>query len=288
VFVTPFRYARARSFAEACELLRSEPAPAIPIAGGQSLLPMVNLGLVEPATVVDLGGVREARQIVAEDGYLRIGALARHADLERDELVRTRQPLLADAVRWIGSPRVRARGTVGGSIAHADPVAEIPLAMTVLGASYELRDGAQARTVGASDFHLGPFTTARAPEELVAEIRVPVLGPGWGWGFTEVSPRLGDFAIVAAAALVRVVDGRIVEARAGLSGVAGRPIRIGAVEVRVEGARAEDLEDRVGEPEGLEPIDDEVASAEYRRQLARVLLVRALRRAVERAGGSGR
>lgn len=283
MFVKPFRYERVASFAEASDILRSTDGSAKVIAGGQSLLPMMNLGVLDLDAVIDIGHVDGGSGVSATpDGYLLIGALTRHADLERSELVRSRQPMLVSAVRWIGSPRIRARGTLGGSLAHSDPVAELPLVMTVLGADYEVSGGASTRTVKATEFHLSYFTAALADDELVTAVRVPILGPGWGWGFAEVARRLGDFGLVSAAALARVADGRVIEARVGLAGVGERPIRLGAVEIAVEGAAADEIDGRVGSIEGLEPVSDTNASADHRRHLARVLTVRALTDAVRR------
>jgi CO/xanthine dehydrogenase FAD-binding subunit len=282
VFVKPFRYERVASFAEAGEALRGAEGSTKVIAGGQSLLPMLNLGVLDIDAVVDVGQVEDARGVREVDGYLVVGALTRHADLERSALVRERQPMLAEAAGWIGSSRIRARGTLGGSLAHADPAAELPLAMTVLGAEVEVTDGTVSRTVKATDFHLSYFTTALADDELVTSVRVPTLGPGWGWGFVEVARRRGDFGLVSAAALARVADGLVVEARVGLAGVADRPVRLGAVEIAVEGAAADEIGARVGPIEGLEPPSDTNASAEHRRRLARVLAVRALIDAVRR------
>jgi CO/xanthine dehydrogenase FAD-binding subunit len=283
VFVKPFRYERASTVAEACEALRTAEGSVKVIAGGQSLLPMMNLGVLDLDAVVDVGHVPGAGDFTAtDDGYLTIGALARHADLERSDLIRSRQPMLAEAARWIGSSRIRARGTLGGSIAHSDPAAELPLAMTVLGAEYEVSDGVSTRVVKATEFHVSYFTTMLAEDELLTSIRVPVLGPGWGWGFVEVARRLGDFGLVSAAALARVADGRVIEARVGLAGVADRPQRLGAIEIAVEGAAADEIDARVGPIEGLEPTSDTNASADHRRHLARVLAVRALGDAVRR------
>jgi aerobic carbon-monoxide dehydrogenase medium subunit len=284
LFVKPFRYERATSLSDAAEALRAADGGAKVLAGGQSLLPMMNLGLLDLDVVIDITYVPEARGVAKEDGFLRIGALSRHAEVVADPLVRAEQPLLGAAARWVGSARIRARGTLGGSLAHADPAAELPLAMTALGARYEVVDGTSAREVRAEDFHLSYFTTDLGPTELLAAVRVPTLGPGWGWGFQEVARRPGDFALVAAAALVRLADGEIVESRLALAGVGERPLRLGAIESAVTGASADEVEQRVGAIEGLEPATDTAASADHRRHLARVLSVRALVDACGRAG----
>ena len=284
MFVKPFRYERAANLGEASEALRSYGGSAKVVAGGQSLLPMMNLGLLDLEAMIDVSRVAEARGVTLEDGYVRIGALTRHRELERDPLMTEHQPLLAAAAQNVGSLRVRNRGTLGGSLAHSDPAAELPLAMTALGAEYELTDGRTTRTVPAGEFHLTYFTTALNEDELLASVRVPTIGPGWGWGFAEVSRRPGDFAIVAAAALVRLGGGEIVESRVAMAGASERPLRLGAVESSITGARAEQLDDRIGPIEGLDPVSDTSATADHRRRLARVLAVRAVTDACRRAG----
>jgi CO/xanthine dehydrogenase FAD-binding subunit len=286
VFVKPFRYERADSLADAAAMLRDAAGGAKVLAGGQSLLPMMNLGVLDLEALIDVSHVGAARGVERQDGYLSIGALTTHGELERDASIAAGQPLVAAAAHWIGSSRIRARGTLGGSLAHSDPAAELPLAMVVTGATYDLTDGASTRTVAATDFHESYFTTTLADDELLERVRVPVLGPGWGWGFAEVSRRRGDFALCAAAALVRVADGRIVESRLGLAGVGERPMRLGAVEIAVEGADAATLAERIGPIEGLDPVSDVSATAEHRRHLARVLAVRALTDAVRRGAAA--
>lgn len=284
MFVKPFRYQRVTSLAEASAVLRDAGGAAKVIAGGQSLVPMMNMGLLDLEVVVDVSRVKEATGVTEDGGYLRIGALTRHRQVQADSLVTTYQPLLAAAASNVGSSRIRTRGTIGGSLAHSDPAAELPLAMTALGADYELTDGYTVRTVPADEFHLSYYTTALAEDELIASIRVPKLGPGWGWGFQEVSRRPGDFAIVAAAVLLRVAGGQIVESRVALGGVSERPLRLGAVESAVSGAQAEDLPGRVGPIDGLDPVTDTSATAGHRHHLARVLTLRALADAFARAG----
>jgi len=283
VFIKPFRYHHVESLSEAAEALRASEGEAKVIAGGQSLMPMMNLGLVEFETIVDISRISDGRDIGAEDGYLHIGALTSHRQLETDPLIAERQPMLSEATRWIGNSRVRFRGTLGGSLAHSDPSAELPLAMVTLGAEYEITDGRAVRSVRADEFHLSHFTTVLEEDELLSSVRIPVLGSSWGWGFREIARRKGDFAIVAAAALVRVANGEIVESRLALAGVAERPLRLGVVESAVTGARIDELTNRIGPIDSIEPLGDTNASADYRRHLARVLSIRAFLDACRRA-----
>jgi CO/xanthine dehydrogenase FAD-binding subunit len=172
------------------------------LAGGQSLVPMLNLRLALPELVVDLGGVAELDYLEASGGALRIGAMTRQVTLERSQIVRERWPLLHKAVRFVGHAQIRTRGTVGGSVAHADPAAELPTALIALGARIHLRSATGARAVDASEFFLGPLHTAKEPEELVTEIEVPELPSGSGAGFAEHARTHGDFATAGAAAVV--------------------------------------------------------------------------------------
>lgn len=282
MFVKPFRYVRAESLAHACDALREAGGAARVIAGGQSLLPLANLGLLDLETVVDIGHLRDAGGMQQLDGFITIHALTRHRELERDPTLLARQPLIPAAASWIGSARIRTRGTLGGSLAHSDPAAELPLVMVTLGAEYELTTGGDSRVVRADEFHLSFFSSALGDDELIASVRVPTLGPGWGWGFAEISRRRGDFAIAAAAALTRVADGRVVEARLALGGVHERPIRLADIETAISGSNASELDDRIGPVEGLRAVSDTSATAEHRTHLARVLAVRALTDAVQR------
>jgi len=298
LYTRAFRYERADDLAAACAALRRHGEDARVLAGGQSLLPMINVGLAAPEVLVDISRVAEAREVTASDGYLRIGALVTHRELIASEVARAAQPLLGAAAAHIGSARIRNRGTLGGSLAHSDPAAELPVVMTALGASYELTDGRAEREVRAEEFSLTVFTTELEPDELLAAARVPVLGPGWGWSFREVSRRRGDFALVSAAALVRsagegggageggAAGGIVVEARLALGGVADRPVRLAAVEAALAGATRDEIAGRVGPIEGISPVTDTGASAEYRRHLARVLAVQTLEEACARSEAS--
>jgi carbon-monoxide dehydrogenase medium subunit len=285
VFTRAFRYERAERYSDACDLLREHGDEAKVIAGGQSLLPMINLGLVQPGLVVDISRLAEGRGLtVTGDGYLVLGALVTHARLAADPTARAAQPLLPAAAGQIGNTRVRNRGTLGGSLAHADPAAELPLVMVALGATYEVTTGRASREIRAEDFHLGFFTTGLDDDELIVSVRAPVLGPGWGWSFQEVARRDGDFAMASAAALIRSADGLIIESRVAVGGVSDRPLRLADVETALTGCAVTDLAERVGPIKGISPADDTSASAQYRARLTRVLVIRALAEAAGRAG----
>jgi CO/xanthine dehydrogenase FAD-binding subunit len=284
MFTRPFRFERAGQLADACELLRRHGEGAKVIAGGQSLLPLVNLGLVQPDVVIDISRAAAGRDVSVAGGYLTAGALMTHARLAADPLAASGQPLLGAAARRIGNARVRNRGTLGGSLAHSDPAAELPLVMVALGASYGITDGRGSREVRAEEFHLGFLTPQLAEDELVVSARVPILGPGWGWGFQEVSRRDGDFALASAAALVRISGGVIVESRVAVGGVSDRPVRLADVEIALSGAAPTEIGGRVGLVRGIQPVSDTGASAGYRAHLARVLVQRALAEATGRAG----
>jgi CO/xanthine dehydrogenase FAD-binding subunit len=283
MFTRAFRFERADRLAQACDLLREHGEGAKVIAGGQSLMPLVNLGLVQPEVVIDISRADGGREVSVADGFVTVGALMTHARLAGDPVAARCQPLLGAAARKIGNARVRARGTLGGSLAHSDPAAELPLVMVAVGGVYSVTDGRQSREVKAEEFHLGFLTTQLAEDELVVSARVPALGPGWGWSFQEVSRRDGDFALAAAAALVRMAGGVIVESRVAVGGVADRPVRLADVEISLSGAGAGDLSDRIGPLQGIRPASDTGASADYRARLCRVLVARALAQAAARS-----
>jgi CO/xanthine dehydrogenase FAD-binding subunit len=195
----PFEYEAPASVDEALPLLGLD---STVLAGGQSLVPLLNLRLAQPELVVDINGVAELDYIGADHGPLRIGAMTRQVTLERSELVRERWPLLSKAIRLVGHAQIRSRGTVGGSVAHADPAAELPVALTALGARFHLRSPGGTRAVDASEFFLGPLHTVREPDELLVEIEVPEAEDGAASGFAEHARTHGDFATAGAAAVV--------------------------------------------------------------------------------------
>jgi len=286
MFTRPFRFERADRLTDASDLLRRHGDDAKVIAGGQSLMPLINLGLAAPQVVIDISRAEQGRRprvISAADGYLTIGALVTHSRLTVDQMAAEQQPLLCSAAARIGNSRVRNRGTLGGSLAHSDPTAELPLVMVALGAEYEVSNGERTRPIRAEEFHLGFLTTALEPDELVVSARVPSLGPRWGWAFQEFSRRDGDFALVAAAALIRSSGGAIIEGRVAVGGVSDRPVRLADVEAALSGATAQEASGRIGTIRGISPISDAGASAAYREHLAQVLVQRVVAEACQRS-----
>jgi CO/xanthine dehydrogenase FAD-binding subunit len=238
----PFEYRAPASLADALALLGED---ATVLAGGQSLVPLLNLRLARPELLVDINGVAELDYIHADDGALRIGAMTRQISLERSELVARRWPLLSMAIRHVGHRQIRSRGTVGGSVAHADPAAELPAVLIAFGARFHLRSVRGARSIDASDFFLGPLYTTREPDELLVEIEVPE-HPG-GSGFAEHARTHGDFATAGAAAVVAPGSAGIALFGAGpvpaRAGAAERALADGAAPREAAALAAEDVED---------------------------------------------
>jgi carbon-monoxide dehydrogenase medium subunit len=279
----PFAYHAPRSVDEAVELLAPHGDDAKVLAGGQSLVPAMNFRLARPAVLVDINRVPELDFCSVSDGMLRIGALARHARFERPVTDGPLGALLADVVRYIAHLPIRVRGTFAGSLAHADPAAEWCVVATTLDAEIRARGPAGERSIEAGAFFRSILTTSLRPDELITEVRLPVLGPDWRFGFAEFSRRAGDFALSMALAALRLDGGRIAEARIGVGGAGERPLRIGEAEQALAGT--------VPEPEALaeagaiaaatvEPFEDLHATVAYRRDLVRVMTRRALERAL--------
>jgi carbon-monoxide dehydrogenase medium subunit len=260
-----FDYIAAQSPAHALDLLAEHGDDAKLLAGGHSLLPMMKLRLATPEVLIDIGRLTELSGISSEDGELVIGATTRHADLATSALVRELAPLLAHAAGLVGDPQIRHRGTIGGSLAHADPAADLPMALVALGGSVELSGPGGTRTVTADDFFTGYFETALEPDELLTAVRVPSR-PGQPWGYQKFVRRANDWAIVGVAA----VDGRI-----ALANMGPVPLRATAAEQALAGgasvAEAAELA-----AEGTSPGEDIHADRAYRQHLARVLTRRAL------------
>jgi aerobic carbon-monoxide dehydrogenase medium subunit len=279
-----FEYYSPTSLPEALQLLARHRDTAKPLAGGQSLVPMMNFRLVRPSHLVDLNGVGELNYLKTENGELRIGAMTRQRALERSPMVADGWPLLKEATRHIGHVHIRNRGTVGGSLAHAYPSAELPVVMTALAASFVLRSDEGERVVPAKDFFVDAMTTSLQPGELLVEIRVPQAAPRTGSAFQEVSRRHGDFALVGVAGTVALrTDGTIANINLVFTG--SKPflwskagILIGR---RPDLARFNDI--ACAAAAELDPESDIHASAEYRREVSKVLARRVLEQAAGRA-----
>ena len=284
----PFEYAAPNSIAEALDLLgRNDPDEVKLLAGGQSLMPLLNMRLARPSLVLDLGRVEGLDYLEANDDGLLIGAMTTKRTLEDSDLVRDQYPLLWEATVAIGHPPIRNRGTVGGSMVQADPASEYPAVALAMDMEFVLVGAGGERVVAADDFFVTFLTTSIEPNEILTEVRVPRLAPGTGWGFQELARRHGDFAMVGAVATVALEAGVCVRPRMVLFGVADRATRVISAEEGLAGvAPSEEVLKALGRAvfEAVdEPMSDVHASAEYRRDLARVLSIRAMREAIDRA-----
>jgi len=274
----PFDYVRPDSLAEACEVLAGDEDARI-IAGGQTLIPMLAMRLARPSRLVDVLRLMELRGISLDGDAIVIGAVTRQVEVERSEIVQRGLPLLARALPWVGHPPTRNRGTVGGSIANADPSAEIPLVAVTLGAEIEIANASGRTGMPADEFFIGPMLSSVMPGDCVAAVRFPVWShPHVGTGFHEVSARQSDFAFVAAAAQVAIDErGRCLDATLGLGGVGDRALRIDVTPLIGEQAGHVSISDIVrAATEDLEASSDLHATADYRRRVASVLGTRAL------------
>jgi carbon-monoxide dehydrogenase medium subunit len=277
-----FDYACPASVAEAVALLAAH-SDAKPLAGGQSLLPMLAFRVASPSLLVDLRKLSELRRItIAEDG-VRLGALVRWRDIERDRRLPAAQPLLTEAIRHVAHYQVRNRGTVGGSLAHADPAAELPGIALTCDAEIAVAGANGSRTIAAREFFLGPLTTALAPDEIIVELRLPVWPQSRRWGFQEFARRRGDFAMAAVALFYDVdSDGRATDTHIGAVGVGDTPLRLAAAEAALNGRSVDPAtvaEVAKAAAAEVNPPDDIHASGAYRRALVGTLTERALRAA---------
>ena len=280
----PFDYVRPATLDEALELLARHGADARVIAGGQSLVAMMNLRIARPELLIDINGLKELDFHRRDGEVLRIGALARHAVLAASPLVREAAPLMADAYPHVAHATVRNRGTLAGNLCHADPASEMPAVLLALDGRLRLRSTRGEREVAAIDFFLGPYTTAAAADELLVEVCLPVCRAGHG--FEELAIRQGDFALTLVASTLSVSGGRIQAAALAYAGVGAHALRLPAVEQILVGQAVSDgLFERVGAAaaEAIEPGSDQHADAAYRRDLIRTLTPRALRRAAATA-----
>ncbi len=285
-----FAYLRPQTLAEAVKALHAADGDGKVIAGGQSLIPMLNFRLLNPGVLIDINRIAELDFVrVRADGGLDIGALTRHHTLETADIVRERFPVLHAAMQHVAHLAIRNRGTIGGSITHADPAAELPLMMLLLDAQISLVSSRGARELEAQEFFLGPLTSAVEEDEIVTQIRLPGLPQGAGWAFEEVARRSGDFALAAVGVVLHVDAGRVVEARVGVMGVGDVAQRMFEAETILFGQTCDEstLDDAVASVRaGVEPSTDLHASADYRRHLVGVLVRRALKDAWNRATGA--
>jgi aerobic carbon-monoxide dehydrogenase medium subunit len=249
-----FEYARPGSLEEALALFAEHGDDATPLAGGQSLVPMMNMRLAQPLIVVDLNDVAELAYVDDRDGQLALGALARQRDVERSPVCRDLCPIIAEALRFVGTPQTRNRGTIGGNLAHADPTSELSAVLAACGGEIVLASRRGTRALATADFFAGPHMTAREPDELVVEVRVPAFAPGTGWAFEELAWSFTAHPIVAVAAVADAAGVRV-----AVSGVAGTPLV-------------------TGPDGGLEAVADE-----FRRSAAGDLIRRTAGRATARA-----
>ncbi|KQW18375.1 hypothetical protein ASC80_20330 [Afipia sp. Root123D2] len=283
----PFEYVRPRSLAEVCQLLAGDEDARV-IAGGQTLVPMLAMRLARPAKLVDILRILELSGICEDNGAIVVGATTRQALAERDPLVQKSLPLLAAVLPWVGHPPTRNRGTVGGSIANADPSAEIPLVAVTLGADIEITSPDGPTSMPADDFFIGPMLTAIGQGECISAVRFPVwTHKRMGIGFHEISARRSDFAFVSAAAQVALDDdGRCIEVALGIGGAGERPLKLDMAQLVGTDLDSKLLSDAVAAATAdLETLDDLHASAAYRRRVALTLGKRALEDARDRAAG---
>jgi carbon-monoxide dehydrogenase medium subunit len=277
----PFDYEVADSVEHAVELLGSHDDAKL-LAGGHSLIPLLRLRFARPALLVDVGRLDALRYVRDDGDRLAVGALTRHHDLQTDPLIQEHCPLVSHTAGLIGDPQVRHRGTIGGSIAHGDPASDLPTVVTALEAELVVHGPDGERTVPVADFFRGVFDTALGPNDVLTEIRVPKLGHA-GWSYVKFSRRAQDWATVGVAAVVRRSDGSIDEAAVALTNMGATPVRATKVEDALRTGGTDAVETAAeSAAEGTDPPSDTSGSAEYRRELAKVLVRRAVEEALSR------
>jgi CO/xanthine dehydrogenase FAD-binding subunit len=284
----PFKYLAPRTLEEALAALAEHGADAKILAGGQSLVPMLNFRLLRPTVLVDITRVPGLAYVAPDERGVRIGALTRHRVLETDALVRERFAVLAQAMTHVAHLAIRNRGTIGGSLAHADPAAELPMLAVLLDARIEVASSMGTQTIAARDFFVAALTSALEPHEMVVAVRLPGLPATSGWAFEEFARRTGDFALAGVGVVLSVARGAVEAARIGLMGVGATPLRTSAAEAMLVGKRvdarlAADAAEAASA--AADPMNDLHASADYRRHLLRALVARALSTAWSRATG---
>ncbi len=285
----PFEYVRPASIDEACAALAVN--ESVVIAGGQTLIPMLAMRLARPARLIDIARIPGLAGIREETDGVVVGATTRQVEVERSAVIARRVPLLARALPFVGHAPTRNRGTLGGSVANADPAAEIPLVLVTLGGSVGVRERGQTREIAAHEFLLGPMMTALASGAIVVALRFPVWSSGRiGVGFHEVSTRASDFAFAAAAAQVALdTSGRCAACAIGIGAATPRPVRLDALADKLIGSTLDETSIRAAVADAVEELDmivDTHASPDYRRRAARTLAVRALAQARDAARGA--
>jgi aerobic carbon-monoxide dehydrogenase medium subunit len=285
-----FTYHDPATLNEGLGLLGQLGADAKVLAGGQSLIPLLNMRMAHPKHLIDLNRIPELAYVTERDGGIALGAMTRHRTVERSTLIRERCPLLVQAVAQIGHLQIRSRGTIGGSIAHADPAAELPAVLAALGGHVTLVGPARQRVVEPDNLFVTYLTTSAAPDELLTEVWFPTLPPRTAQVWLELARRHGDYALVGlGASITLATDGTIADARLALTGVGPTPVRARTAEERLRGERPQTgLLTEAGRlvARELEPDSDIHATAEYRRHVAGILSLRALERAAEQLTGA--
>jgi len=285
-----FTYHAPQTFDDALALLATHGDAARPLAGGQSLVPMMNTRVARPGHLVDINALHELQFIRETPGMVEIGALARHCEIEHSPLLHRLCPILPAVAATIGHLAIRERGTIGGSVAHADPAAQWPLLALLLDARIDLAASSGRRSVAAREFFLGVFTTAAEPGELVTAIALPQLGAREGWGYRAFTRRHGDYAIVAVAATLKLdTVGAIERLRLAVGGIGGVPLLLDSITSEWSGRTLDaDASPEIGRraAASIEPGDDVQASAAFRRELIEVLTTDALADALLRTRGS--
>src|ERR1700736_5395961 len=280
MYAADFNYYRARSIAEAGDLLRKNPGAKL-LAGGHSLIPLLKLRLTVPPALIDIGRIAELKGITVEGGRVRIGSLTTHADLAASAAVREHCPALADAAAQIGDPAVRNRGTIGGNVAHADPASDLPTVLTALGGRFAVTGPDGSRNVDAGDFFKGMMATALGDHDLLTAIEVPARAKGQGMAYVKFLHPASRYAVVGVAAAVSVSGGKCTAAAIAVGGLVPRPVRAAAVEKAMSGQpfsreTIATSAGRVSQDLGADILGDLYASAEYRQAIAPVWVKRAL------------
>jgi carbon-monoxide dehydrogenase medium subunit len=285
----PFEYAAPKTLEEALRLVERHGDEAKILAGGHSLLPLMRLRLAQPRYIIDIGRLRGMSYIREENGHIAIGALTTHAEIESSDLLRAKCPLLAETAAAIGDVQVRNRGTLGGSLAHADPAADYPAALLALEVEIVAVSTAGSRTIPVNEFFLDMLTTALRPGEILSQVCVTPLAPQTGAAYEKLHQPASGFAIVGVAARLTLgKDGKIEDAGVGVTGLGPKAFRAEAVEKALRGKNASDkifTDAARYAAQGVEPLSDLHASADYRREMASVCTRRALKRAFARTQG---